>query len=247
MISQLRAELLKLRTTTTMLIYLAVTVALTAVVLIMTAVMAGQADFGPLTDASTQRSMITASGATTVIALFLGAITLSGEVRHKTIVPTLLVTPSRGRLVAAAGVAALLAGGVLGMAAAATSWVGTYAVLAATGTETALTTADVVGPTLGTVASAALSALLGLGIGGIARNQALAVAAVSVLIFVLDPLVGGLLPDLASWMPGRLTTTLAAGDVDGETSLLLAGTVVLGYGIATSLGAWASLRRADIR
>jgi ABC-type transport system involved in multi-copper enzyme maturation permease subunit len=246
MLAQLRCDLVKLRSTRTVLWYLAVAVALTGFALGATALTAGSGDFEPLSSLSTQDAMVTTGTVATVLAMFFGAITLSGEIRHKTIVPTLLATPSRTRVVASSASTAVVAGAAIGFVSVLVAVGGTYLVLVATGTDVSLTVGTWLAPSLGTVAASGLSALLGIGIGGILRNQALAVAAVAVLLFVLEPLTVALLPDVATWMPASVSSAVAAAGDGTDPGLAAAAAALTAYGIVAAAGATVALRRTEI-
>lgn len=243
---QLRADLLRLRTTRTVAFYALALAALTGFAVVITAVTAGSGDFEPLSSLSTQTSMATTGTSATLLAMFLGAVTLSGELRHKTIVPTLLATPSRGTVVASSAVATALAGALLGVVATVTAVGGTYAVLLATGTDAALTVEAWLAPSLGTIGASALAAVLGVGIGGIVRNQAIAVAAIAVLVFVVSPLLVAFAPDLAVWLPSSVSSAVAAAGDGTDPSLAPALAALVAYGVVAVAGAWAVLQRAEI-
>ena len=112
------AELLKLRTTRTAVGVFALTVAVTA--LIMTAVMliAGRPGQPAIDSGILPDLVVVAKGPLVIFALILGVLGMSGEFRHGTATPTFLVTPHRGRVVAAKVVAHALAGVTLAAASA---------------------------------------------------------------------------------------------------------------------------------
>lgn len=104
------AEFLKLRTTRTF-------YALTPGALALIVLIAGAASLAlELEDtADPGREIITIAELVQTLALVLGVLAASTEFRHGTITPTLLVTPSRGPLVAAKLGAHLVAGLALGL------------------------------------------------------------------------------------------------------------------------------------
>src|SRR5215467_13655820 len=96
-----RAELRKLATTRTALITLALALALSVISVITTAVNAGQHGTPALgTDAATYQ-MLQVGVVSALAMIVLGVIAAGGEYRHKTIIPAMLITPSRSALVAA--------------------------------------------------------------------------------------------------------------------------------------------------
>jgi hypothetical protein len=243
----LRAELLKLRTTRTGRAFLVAAVALVAAGVAQGAAVAGRGSVPPLRDPELQAALLGAGRVAGLLAAFLGSIAMSGEFRHGTIAPTLLATPRRGRVVAAAALANLLAGAALGLAATLTAALGTAVVLAATGAGLTVAAADVAAGAAGAVAWAALAALLGFGVGAVARNQPLAVALVAVLLLALDQVLGPGLPEVARWLPRQLGAAVAAGRLDGDPGALLAGAVLAAYGLVLTAAGWLAVRASEVR
>jgi ABC-2 type transport system permease protein len=243
----LRSELLKLSTTRTGRAFLLATVVLVAAGVAQGAAVAGKGSAPPLRDPELQAALLGAGRLAGLLAAFLGSIAMSGEYRHGTIAPTLLATPRRGRVVAAAALANLLAGATLGLAATLTAALGTAAVLAATGTALTVAAADVAATAAGAVAWAALAALLGFGVGAVARNQPLAVALVAVLLLALDEVLAPAVPEVARWLPRQLGVALAAGRLDGDPGAPLAGAVLAAYGLALTVAGWLAVRASEVR
>lgn len=246
MITQLRSELLKLVTVRTTGIFAGATALLIAAVVLLQAGTAGGELLGPLDEVATQRALFTTAGVAPIIAIVFGALVLTTELRHHTIVPTLLVTADRLRVVAAKAGATLAVGATLGTVAVLAA-VGTASlVLTVTSTPIAVSVGDLAGPAAGTIAAAGLGALFGLGVGGMVRNQALAVGAVLILLLAIEPLAASFLPDLAVWLPSSLTTALAEASAPAEHSLGLVTLALAGYGLVTTAVAALGLRREDI-
>ena len=139
---------------------------------------------------SPARATLAIAGLAQTVALLAGALSVTGEFRHKTITPAVLITPRRTPLLvaklivmAASGLAFGLA--VTGMAAAITLPLLTARHIPAgvSGTQAAAIVAG------GGVATA-LSAALGVGVGAIIRNQVGAIVTVLALLYVAEPLLG---------------------------------------------------------
>jgi ABC-2 type transport system permease protein len=243
----LRAELLKLRTTRTSRAFLLAAVCLVAAGVAQQASVAGRAGAPPLSDPGLQAALLGTGRLAGLLAAFLGSVAMSGEYRHGTIVPTLLATPRRGRVVAAAALASLLTGAAIGLAATLTAVLGTTAVLALTGTDPSVAAAGVAAAVAGGTAWAALAALLGFGVGAVARNQPLAVALVAVLLLALDQVLASGLPEVARWLPRHLGAAVAAGRLDGDPGALVAGVVLAAYGLALTVGGWVAVRVTEAR
>ncbi|HSK24567.1 MAG TPA: hypothetical protein VK906_15385 [Egicoccus sp.] len=246
MIAQIRAEMLKLATVRTSLLFVLATAALTALIVGMQAVTAGGEFMGPLDEPATQAALFASGEPVTLIAIVFGCLALATEFRHQTIVTTLLADPHRGHVVAAKSAGALAGGVVLGAVGVLVAAAGTWVVLAVSGTEL-LVGAGLLGrAAAGTVAAAALGSLFGMGVGGVVRNQAMAVGATLLLLLAVEPLVGSLAPDLGRWLPSGLATVLASGQAAPGVGLAAAALVLALYGVATAAVAALLLRRADI-
>ena len=145
----------------------------------------------------------------------------------------------------AKAIGALVSGLALGATAVAVSAVGTGIVLAVSGTELVVTADVVARGAGGTLAASALGSLLGMGVGGIVRNQALAVGATLLLLLAVEPVVASISPDVGRWLPSGLATTLASGQA-GLVTLPAAAVAMTAYGVGGTLLAAVLIRRADI-
>ncbi len=246
MLAQIRSELLKLVTVRTSLFFALAAAGFVALVLTIQAATAGGEFMGPLSDAATQRALFLTAGAAPLIAIVFGCLGVTSELRHHTIVSTLLVDASRIRVITAKTIATLLAGAGLGAIAVAVSIVGTGLILLVTGTSLSVEIVDVVAAGAGTIGGAALGAVFGLGIGGVVRNQALAVGAVLILMLAIEPLVTSLLPDVGPWLPSALVTVLAEAQTGGPIGLAAAAITLAGYALVTTVGAALTLQHADV-
>jgi ABC-2 type transport system permease protein len=182
-------------------------------------------------------------------ALLLGILGMAGEFRHQTVTGTFLVTPDRGRVVAAKLVAYPLAGIALTLtilaftAAVATGW------LAAKGITPSLLHARVVGQVLlGAVLAAGLCGLVGVGVAALVRNQVAALVGVAVWVLVVEGLLMSLLQapsSLAKWLPSAAAAALT--NPGGGHLSRLAGTLLLaGYALALALAGTRLVVRRDI-
>jgi ABC-2 type transport system permease protein len=230
-----RAELLKLRTTRATAGVLALTVAVTA--LIMTAVMllAGRPGQPAIDSALLTDLVVVAKGPLVVLALILGVISMSGEFRHGTATPTFLVTPKRGRVVAAKVVALALAGVAMAAASAAVALGIGLPWLHAKGVDITIADADVGARLLGLAATSALHAVLGVGLAALIRNQVVAVAAGLLWMRVEDSLPAVLnRPGLGRWLPEGAAAALT-GPSAATLSMWAGGLLFAAYGLALAL------------
>jgi hypothetical protein len=180
-------------------------------------------------------------------ALLLGILGMTGEFRHQTVTQTFLVTPDRGRVVAAKLVAYPLAGialtlGILAFTAAvATGW------LAAKEITPSLLDARLGRVLLGAVLAAGLCGLVGVGVAALVRNQVAALVGVAVWVLLIEGLLMSLLnaPSLARWLPSAAAAALT--NPGGAGLSRLAGALLLaGYALALALVGTRLVVRRDI-
>jgi ABC-2 type transport system permease protein len=180
-------------------------------------------------------------------ALLLGILGMAGEFRHQTVTQTFLVTPDRGRVVAAKLVAYPLAGVALAVsilaftAAVAAGW------LAAKGITPSLLDARLGRVLLGAVLAAGLCGLVGVGIAALVRNQVAALVGVLVWVLLVEGLLMSLLnaPSLGKWLPSAAAAALT--NPGGGQLSRLAGTLLLAaYGLALALVGTRLVVRRDI-
>jgi ABC-2 type transport system permease protein len=75
-------------------------------------------------------------------------------------------------------------------------------------------TGDAVKIFAGTIAFAGLAAALGASLGALVRNQVAAVVGLLLFLFVLDPAISALLPDVAPFTLSGLSNSITAGQDD---------------------------------
>jgi ABC-2 type transport system permease protein len=250
MIRLVRAEFTKL--TTTRLIYgmAAAMAAFAALTVVGNVIIAGEQ--GDPLSASSLPVLVAApvtllSGA----ALLLGILGMAGEFRHQTVTQTFLVTPDRGRVVAAKLVAYPLAGIALTLtilaftAAVAAGW------LAAEGITPSLVGAVGVAlgqVLLGAVLAAGLCGLVGVGLAALVRNQVAALVGVAVWALVVEGLLMSLLQapsSWAKWLPSAAAAALT-NPGGGHLSRLAGALLLAGYALALAAAGTRLVVRRDI-
>jgi len=245
MIRLVRAELTKLATTR--LVY--GTAAVLAAFAVLT-VAANSSDRQGAPPLSADSLAMLVGGPVTLLsgaALLLGILGMTTEFRHHTVTQTFLVTPDRGRVVAAKLVAYPLAGIGLALtilaftAAVAAGW------LAAKGITPSLLDARLGRVLLGAVLAAGLCGLVGVGVAALVRNQVAALVGVLVWVAVVEGLLMTLLndPGLGKWLPSAAAAALT--NPGGGQLSRLAGTLLLaGYALALALAGTRLVVRRDI-
>lgn len=247
----LTSELLKLRTTRTAPALLAAAVTLSALMAALIVLLSSTADISGEVGG---RLVLSSGGiAAGILALLLGIVSTAGEHRHGTILPTLLVTPDRLRVMLAQVIANTVAGALIGTASVvATAAVG-LPLLAARDIPLALSTGQLAGVLLGGICFAALSGTLGAALGALVRNQVVAVALALLVLFVVEPVITGLVDGYQRYSLTGLRTAMSGGAAEsagaatgGLPPFWLAVLLWTGYALVIVAAATATGRRRDI-
>jgi ABC-2 type transport system permease protein len=248
MIRLVRAEFTKLATTRVVYGMAAVMAAFAVLTVVAGMAYAGR-EGNPLLSADSLTMFVAApvtllSGA----ALLLGILGMTTEFRHQTVTQTFLVTPDRGRVVAAKLVAYSLAGIALALvtlavtAAVATGW------LAAKGITPSLADARLARIVGVALLGAGLCALVGVGIGALVRNQVAALVGTVVWVLIIEGLLMSLVnaPSLGKWLPSAAAAA-AITSPGGAHLSRLGGTLLLAaYALALAAAGTRLVVRRDI-
>ena len=205
MIAQLRAELLKIRSTRTTIALILAMIALTLLITLLTGLLTHP---GGLASKEDQRQLLSLSSLAGVFSALAGVLLVTSEYRFGTIRSTILFNPARSHVLAAKAAAGALAGIVFGVLSAAIGWAIGYAILNGRGTTLVLSSGDILLLTLGGLAGAALWGAIGAGLGAIIHNQVGGVITLLAWGLVVDNLLFGLAPSVGRFMPGRASDAL---------------------------------------
>jgi ABC-type transport system involved in multi-copper enzyme maturation permease subunit len=249
MIGQVRAELLKERSTATL---LGLVVGLVVLVVVVILVHGVQLPAQSLGRRESQLVVIGRGGfLATLFAALLGALSITGEIRHGTIRPTFLVAPWRGRVIAAKVMVSSLIGAGFGVVASAVAVGVLTAVLQARGIGVELGRADYALMIGGSTAASALWAAIGVGVGALVRQQVPAMVGFCAwVLFVEGLLVGdtGWLGDVGKVLPGAAATALT-GQQPASGVLLSpwqGGLVLVLYAMVAAAAGWVATARRDV-
>jgi ABC-2 type transport system permease protein len=242
------AELLKLWTTRTARVLLALAAAGTAALTVVVLTFAGRPGQPALGDDALRQLVLAPNGPLTLAALVLGILGMAGEFRHGTATSTFLVTPVRGRVVAAKLAAAAAGGLAIALVAAAVILAIALPWLPAKGVDVTLADPGLAARLTGLAAAVALYAVLGTGLGALFRNQFAAVI-VGLLWWQggVEDLVLGLLrrPGLERWLPDGAALALTAPG-DGTLPMWAGGLVLAAYGLVLALVGGRLVVRRDL-
>lgn len=232
-----RGELIKLRTTRTALGFAAAALLL-VLASVLVSILAG--DPHSLDD---KRSALAFGGPLSIPLLIFGAVGATGEYRHRTLAPALLVAPGRTRLVTARTLAYAATGLLIGVGMLAVTFaIGIPLLSGADGP--ALAGGDYARLAVGGVLSAGLSSALGVGVGTLVRNQVGAVVGLLVYVFLVEPLVIVLSDTASKYTVGQAQSALGGGQGSDLLPWGLGLAVFAGWSLAlVAAGALADARR----
>ncbi len=226
MIALLRSELLKARTTRTA---AGLALGLALIVGGIAAIAAATVDhpaFASLANQHATRDAISSAGFVPLFALLFGLLSSTSEYRHGTISPTLLVAPSRERVVLAKAISSALVGLALAASALVVALAVAVPVLAGRGFE--IDGGDIGRAVAGVLAAAALWGALGAGIGSIVTNQVGVIVGCLAFALIVEPLLVTFVSK-ARYLPFHSVASfigLGGGD----------DTVTVGAGVAATIG-----------
>jgi ABC-2 type transport system permease protein len=224
MSGQIKAELLKIRSTRTT---TGLALGMIALVLLL-ALLSGLLTKAPhLMSSQDQLGLLSVGSLSGVFSALAGIMLITSEYRYGTIRPTFLFSPRRSRVLAAKLAAGLLAGLAFGVAGQALGFGVGIAILDARGIHYAPgagVTALLLG---GTVAASALWGAIGVGLGAIVRNQVGAIIALLAWGFVVENLLFAFVPSVGRFAPAHaqnglfgLTTNHLLSPAAGAATLI---------------------------
>ena len=215
-------ELIKVRTTRTALGFGAASVLL-VLALVLISFLAGD----PRT-VDDKRDALNVGGVLSVPLLIFGIVGATGEYRHRTIAPAVLIAPGRGRLTVARLIAYTLTGLLFGALMVVVALVVGLPLAGGSGED--LASSDMLTVAFGGLLVAVLTVALGVGVGVLVRNQVAGVVGALIWLFILSPVLGLIDEDLPDY-----TTLPAAGVVGGSSD---AGGMAYGTAVVVLI-AWA--------
>jgi ABC-2 type transport system permease protein len=205
MIVQIKAELLKIRSTRTTVGLILGMVALILLFALLTGLLTHPSGLASKED---QRQLLSLVSSASVFAALAGVLLVTSEYRYGTIHPTILFNAARSQVLTAKVVVGALAGLVFGILAEAIGWAIGYAILDGRGITIVLTSSAVLLLTFGGLAGVALWGAIGVGVGAIIHNQVGAVITLLAWGLVVDNLLFGLVPSVGRFVPTRASDAL---------------------------------------
>ena len=243
MTALVRGELLKLYWTRATWFFVAAAVLLAALRVELVLASVGKVG-SPLRGSSELTlTVLGASGAGILVVALLAVVLVTREFHYATWTSTLLITPSRRRVLGAKFVAA----GVLGAVGAAVMFAVAAILGLISGDVTLRLDARLVQLLAAGVMIGAFWAWLCAALAALIGNQTIALLVPPVLMIV----VGALLPayrlnSLVPWTPDGAAAALAGAEFAGALPAWAALAVLIGYGLAASLAGLRRVQRSDV-
>ena len=200
MIPQIRAEIIKVRSTRTT---LGLVLGMIAIILLFVILTAWLTSVGEMSGREQQRNLFAIGSFAGLFAALAGIMLVTGEYRFGTIRPTYLFTPKRSLVLIAKVVAALIAGFVFALVGEILSVGVGGVILDERGISVALSHHDYTLITIGTLIGTALWGGIGVGLGMIVRNQVGAIIGILAWGFVIQNLLFNLVPSVGRWTPDQ--------------------------------------------
>ena len=243
MIPQLRAEIIKVRSTRTT---LGLVLGMVAIILLFVILTALLTSVGQMSQREQQRSLFSIGSFAGLFAALAGIMLVTGEYRFGTIRPTYLFTPKRSLVLIAKVAASLVAGFVFALVGEILSVGIGGAILDERSISISLTHHDYTLLTIGTLIGTALWGGIGVGLGMIVRNQVGAIIGLLAWGFVIQNLLFALAPSVGRWTPDQ-----AQNGLMGLTDAHLldpgaGGVVLLGWTIAICVAGAVMAARRDV-
>jgi ABC-2 type transport system permease protein len=219
-----RGEMIKVRTTRTALGFGIATVLLVLALLLLTVLT------GEPSDVQSKKDALNLGGVLCIPLLLFGIVGATGEYRHRTLAPAVLIAPDRLRLAIARLIAYLATAFLVAVAMAVVALVVGVPLLASEpGPD--LTGSDYGSIVLGGIAAAILVTALGVGVGMVVKNQVAGVVGALMWLVILAPAVT-LIDD---WLVKTLILDAAAALGGSGSDEVTTG------GAALVLGIWAAV------
>jgi ABC-2 type transport system permease protein len=235
----LSGELIKVRTTRTALGFGAASLLL-VLAAVLISILTSDLD-------SVQRKLdaVNFGGGIAIVLLLFGAVGATGEFRHKTLAPAVLIAPDRVRLVIARLIAYSLTALVFAVAMAVVTFaIGLPLLSGEPGPQP--TSGEYVRVVAGGVLAVVLSGAIGVSLGTLVRNQVAAVVGILVWLTILEPLLSLLIKERASrYLLGPALARLGGGG-NHEIGFAVSILVILAWAVVACALALVVDRRRDV-
>ena len=241
--NQLRAELLKIRSTRTTIGLLVGLIGLALLFTILTCTLTPSAQL--LTEQD-QSSLLSFGSIAGVFAALAGVMLFTSEYRFGTIRPTSLFNPNRTRLFATKVTAGVLSGLVFGVIGEGLVFSIGMIIFKIRGVSIVMSGANMTELIVGAIIGTALWGAIGVALGSIVPNQVGAVISLLAWGFVVENLVFGFLPKVGRFLPVHSSDSMM-GPIQDKLLPGNAGTLVtVAWAFVLAVVGVALLKRRDV-
>ena len=241
--NQLRAELLKIRSTRTT---VGLLVGLIILALIFTVLTCTLSPMNQLVTEQDQISLLSFGSIAGLFAALAGVMLLTSEYRFGTIRPTSLFNPKRNRLFTSKVAAGVVSGLVFGVIGEGIVFSIGMVIFKIRGVDIVMSGANMTELIIGAIVGTALWGAIGVALGAIVPNQVGAVIALLAWGFVVENLVFGFLPKLGRFLPVHASDAMM-GPIQNKLLPGSAGVLIMvAWPLALAIIGISLLRRRDI-
>ncbi|MGA2837377.1 MAG: hypothetical protein ABSF84_12345 [Acidimicrobiales bacterium] len=186
-----------------------------------------------------------------IFALLLGVLIITVEFRHKTVTTSFLVTPHRSRFVVGKLIMAALTGAVLAVVLLVATVVGGGITLSAKGGSFSAMAHQIGAVAPGMILVFVLFALLGVGVGSLITNQVAALIVSLGWFLIVENIIEGIWSGTTKWLPSGAASAAAnvtrgAHASAGLFSWWQGSLLILAYGLVFAIVGSAVLTQRDI-
>jgi ABC-2 type transport system permease protein len=226
-INQIRAEILKIRSTRTTLGLVIGMLVLVIAITVLTGLLEHASD---LRDSKENQLQLLNTGSLAgIFASLAGILVVTSETRFGTIRPTFLVTPSWLRILGSKVVASFAAGLVMGILGMLFSYGIGYVCLSQRDIPLLLGNGDIAWLLVGAIVGSAIWGGIGVGIGTVIRNQIGAVIVFLAFAFVLENILFGLVPSVGRYTPLQAQNAFEGSAADHMLAPAVGGLAMLAW------------------
>ena len=243
MTALIRSEILKLRTTRTA---LGLVLGMLGLVVLVTLVSGYANRLSYLHETKNQFALLANGSIASAFAALLGVMAITGEFRHGTIRPTLLVAPSRSRVLAAKFVASTLAGIVLGIVGIGLSFGLGELVLQTRHVALQLDGGQIALVVAGGIGASALWGAFGVAFGAAVRNQVGAIVTLLIWVLFVESIIFAVVPGVGRYFPAAAANALTQIEVAHRLAVLPGTLVFAGYLLVAALAGLVVTTRRDV-
>jgi ABC-2 type transport system permease protein len=250
MITLIRVELLKLRTTPALAVAAAAALALSLVSSLSGVLLAGHSGHPRLGSTANVTNVFTQPAAVTAMGMFiLGILLVGNEFRQRTIIGTYLAEPRRGHVLVAKMITILVIGAALSAGVFAVTYAVVVPLYASKGVHHLDGSIAMGTVAYGTVIGGALFGLIGVSVGALTRNSIAGIIGGLIWIQLIEvAILENAVPGLAKWLPTgaaqALTFTQAGANLLSPAN---AAFILIAWGVAIAFAATAISSRREVR